>query len=81
MGALSRMTLTLAAPLPAARKAAGFTQVNLSERLVVGQSYVSKIERGEAYVDALMLQDWCALCGVKPGALLDKIGRACPSAT
>lgn len=48
------------------RKASGLTQVQLAERLGVGQSYVSKIERGEAYVDVFFYLDWCAVCGVLP---------------
>lgn len=49
----------LQAGLAELRKAAGLSQVQLSTRLGVGQSYVSKIERGEAYVDVLVFVDWC----------------------
>ena len=55
----------LQAGLAALRKTAGLSQVQLAERLGVGQSHVSKIERGEAYVDVLVFVDWCQACGVK----------------
>jgi transcriptional regulator with XRE-family HTH domain len=54
------------------RKAAGLSPIQLAQRLEVGQSYVSKIERGEAYVDVLVFVDWCIACGVRPGAVLDE---------
>lgn len=47
--------------------------MQLAQRLGVGQSYVSKIERAEIYVDALVFIDWCAACGVSPGQVLDAI--------
>lgn len=56
-----------------ARKAAGLTQVQMAERLGVGQSYVSKIERGESYVDVLTFSDWCAACGLNCGLVLDSL--------
>ncbi len=55
------------------RKAAGLSQVQLAQRLHVGQSYVSKIERGEAYVDVLFFAEWCAACGVRAGQALDGV--------
>ena len=63
----------LQAGLVALRRAAGLSQVQLAERLGVGQSYVSKIERGEAYVDVLVFVDWCQACGVKAGRALDQL--------
>ena len=57
----------------AARKQAGLTQVQMAAHLNVGQSYVSKIERGESYVDVMTYVDWYAACGCKPGALLDAL--------
>lgn len=67
---------TLRAAMVAARKAAGLTQVQMAERLQVGQSFVSKMERGDSYVDVMAFLDWCLACGVLPGALLDPIARA-----
>ena len=57
----------------AARRAAGLTQIQMAELLAVGQSYVSKIERGESYVDILTYVDWCLACGMKPGEALDRL--------
>lgn len=62
----------------AARKAAGLTQVEMAQRLNVGQSFVSKMERGDSYVDVMMLVDWCAACGVLPGVLLDPLVSSPP---
>lgn len=54
------------------RRKAGLTQVQLAQRIGVGQSYVSKVERGEAYVDILLFVDWCVACGAVPGIELDR---------
>lgn len=52
--------------MKAMRIAAGLTQVQMAKKLrVVDQSYISKIERGERYVDMLFFLDWCHACGVK----------------
>lgn len=53
------------------RKGAGLTQVQLAERLSLDQSYVSKIERGERYVDVLLYIDWCLSCKVPPSAAIE----------
>jgi transcriptional regulator with XRE-family HTH domain len=53
------------------RTNAGLTQVQMAEALNVGQSYVSKLERGENFVDVLLYARWCGVCGVKPGKALD----------
>lgn len=52
--------------LKAMRKAAGLTQVSIAEKLELDQSYISKIERGERYIDTLFYLDWCKACGVLP---------------
>lgn len=64
-----------------ARKTAGLTQVQMAEQLGVGQSYVSKIERGESYVDLMTFVDWCAACGLKPGLTLDLLLQTAPDST
>lgn len=56
-----------------ARQKAGLTQVQIAERLGVGQSYVSKVERGENFVDVLLYVRWCAVCDVKAGSTLDRL--------
>lgn len=53
------------------RRGAGLTQVQLAIKLGVGQSYISKIERAEAYVDVLVFVDWCVACGIRPSTALD----------
>lgn len=63
----------LRAGLIALRQRAGLSQVQLAERLGVGQSFVSKIERGEAYVDVLLFVDWCRACEAKVGQTLDTL--------
>ena len=52
------------------RKAAGLTQVELALRLGVGQSFVSKVERGANYVELFLFLDWCQACGVAPDTQL-----------
>ena len=44
------------------RREAGLTQVQLAEKLGKGQSYVSKVERGEQYLDVLEFVEWCEAC-------------------
>jgi transcriptional regulator with XRE-family HTH domain len=63
----------LQSALVAMRKQAALSQVRLAERLELGQSFVSKVERGEAYIELTLYIDWCLACGVKPGAALDAL--------
>jgi transcriptional regulator with XRE-family HTH domain len=56
--------------LRALRMAAGLTQEELALRLGIDQSNLSKIERGERYVDVLFYLDWCRACGTDPGAAM-----------
>jgi transcriptional regulator with XRE-family HTH domain len=49
----------LAEMLRTLRQDAGFTQIELAERLGKPQSYVSKIERGERLIDPVELRWWC----------------------
>jgi transcriptional regulator with XRE-family HTH domain len=55
------------------RVKAKLTQAQMAEVLSVGQSYVSKVERGENFVDVLLFSRWCLACGVKAGRALDKL--------
>lgn len=68
----------LRAALVALRNAAQLTQMQLAQRLEVGQSFVSKIERGDAYVDVMLFVDWCIACGVNPAQALEQIVRETP---
>ena len=64
----------LQAGLAALRRKAGLSQVQLADRLGVGQSFVSKIERGESYVDVMLFVDWCQACEVdSAGQELDRL--------
>jgi len=70
----------LRSALIAMRKQAALSQVQLAKRLGLGQSFVSKIERGEAYIELTLFIDWCQACGMKPGVALDQLLAAQPSA-
>lgn len=63
----------LRAVLKALRVEAGMTQLQLALALDVGQSYISKLERGESFVDVLLFMQWCAVCGVRPGEAMDRL--------
>ena len=56
------------------------TQLQLAEKLEVGQSYISKIERGENFIDVVLYSRWCEICNVQAGAALDQITAALTSA-
>lgn len=55
------------------RKDAGLTQVQLAEKLGRGQSYVSKVERGEQYLDVLEFVEWCEACSTPSDKVIRKI--------
>lgn len=59
--------------LKAVRKSAGLTQVQLAEQLDMEQSNLSKIERGERYVDALLFIDYCKACGAEPAEVIHQL--------
>lgn len=58
--------LALRAEMVALRKKSGLSQFQLAQALGVGQSYVSKVERGDMYVDLSLSIDWCRACGATP---------------
>ncbi|MDN7716249.1 helix-turn-helix domain-containing protein [Burkholderia gladioli] len=66
----------LQAHLRALRKGARLTQVQLAERLSIDQSYLSKIERGERYMDVLLYIDWCRACDTAPDAAITALVEA-----
>ncbi|MEB2504762.1 helix-turn-helix transcriptional regulator [Burkholderia sp. BCCIQ04A] len=55
------------------RREAGLTQVQLAEALGRGQSYVSKVERGEQYLDVLEFIEWCEACATPSEIVIKKI--------
>jgi transcriptional regulator with XRE-family HTH domain len=62
--------------LKALRLTAKLTQAELGVRLKSDQSLVSKIERGERYVDVLFYLDWCRACKLDPEATIADLVRA-----
>jgi hypothetical protein len=48
----------------------------LGVRLKVDQSYVSKVERGERYMDVLFFLDWCRACKQHPEAAITVLVKA-----
>lgn len=52
------------------RVAAELTQTDLAVVLKVDQSFVSKVERGERYMDLLFYLDWCRACDADPGVAI-----------
>ncbi|MES2909532.1 MAG: helix-turn-helix transcriptional regulator [Pseudomonadota bacterium] len=60
-----------------ARKAAGFSQAQLAERLGKPQSYVSKSENGERRLDVIEFLNVCRQLGLDPYVLLREVEAAC----
>ncbi|MFM7007882.1 MAG: helix-turn-helix domain-containing protein [Betaproteobacteria bacterium] len=58
------------------RKSAGLTQVQLAEQLHMEQSNLSKIERGERYLDTLLFIDYCKACGAEPAEVINKLDNS-----
>ena len=67
---------TLQLHLRAIRPNAGLTQSQIATELGIGQSYVSKIERGEAYIDIFLYIKWCQTCQANPSLALDALIRS-----
>lgn len=55
----------LVSHLIAARKAAGYTQEELAQRVGKHQSHISRLERSEREISVLDLVLWCRATGVK----------------
>ncbi|QHI98514.1 helix-turn-helix domain-containing protein [Xylophilus rhododendri] len=70
----------LRALLKSLRLQAKLTQVQMAEALGLGQSYISKLERGENFVDVLLFARWCDACGLQPGKVLHKFLNPPPPA-
>ncbi|WP_044412222.1 helix-turn-helix domain-containing protein [Thiomicrospira microaerophila] len=64
----------ISAELKAMRIEAGLSQVSLSERLERPQSYVSKYENGDRYLDFIEVLAICSVCGTSPSQLIKKLG-------
>jgi transcriptional regulator with XRE-family HTH domain len=55
------------------RRAAAMTQGDIARLLGHSQSYVSKIESGEQYLDVIVFVDWCEALKADPSKLLEHI--------
>lgn len=65
--------VAIQAHLKSLREKAGMTQRDLADALKVDQTYVSKIERGDRYVDLAFYVDWCRACGADPARALREL--------
>lgn len=61
------------------RRDALLSQITLAEKLGRGQSYVSKVERGEQYVDVAHFIEWCEACNFDPVEALRLVLAQIPS--
>ncbi len=59
--------------LVTARKNAGVTQVELSQRLGKPQSYVSKVEQGERRLDVIEFAEYASALGLDPVRVLRQV--------
>ncbi|AIP29891.1 helix-turn-helix family protein [Paraburkholderia xenovorans LB400] len=59
--------------LKSVRVSANLTQIELAQKLSKGQSYVSKLERGEQFVELLEFIEWCEACGIAPQTVIGEI--------
>jgi transcriptional regulator with XRE-family HTH domain len=64
---------TLREELAAARAQAGLTQSEMAKRLGKVQSFVSKVETGERYLDVLDFLSWCEVAQADACALLKQV--------
>ena len=62
--------------LAQARQQAGMTQAELAKRMGKAQSYVSKAETGERYVEVLDFLRWCEMSGADAAHVLERVQAA-----
>jgi transcriptional regulator with XRE-family HTH domain len=65
---------TLFAELREMRNLAGLTQLQLAQKLDKPQSYVSKYENGDRYLDFIEVLAVCDVCNANPSSLFEKLG-------
>lgn len=65
---------TLNAELRSLRKAAGLSQVQLAQKLGKHQSYVSKYEGSERYLNFIEVLEVCRECNASVLHIIDKLG-------
>lgn len=59
--------------LQTVRQEAELTQNELARKLGKTQSYISKVESGERYLDIMEFLDWCSVCNADPYRVLRKL--------
>ena len=70
--------ITLRQELVRARLQAGITQLQLAELLYKAQSFVSKVETGERYLDVLDFVAWCEAVNTPTEDVLGKVRAVAP---
>lgn len=63
------------------REEAGLTQIELAERLNVGQDFISKTERGVRRLDVVELRLYCHGLGVPFTVVTERLDRELPRVT
>jgi len=71
--------IALVAALQKARKDAGLSQAELSDRLRCHQSFVARIESGQRRIDVTELVILCRAVNADPVAILQLVAKATPS--
>lgn len=69
---------TLSIELKEIRIAADLTQLQLAKNLDKPQSYVSKYENGDRYLDFIEVLSVCDACNTSPSNLIEKLGFSFP---
>ncbi len=69
---------TLATELGEIRKSLGLTQSQLAKKLDKPQSYVSKYESGDRYLDFIEVLAVCEACNADPVQLIQKLNVSFP---
>lgn len=63
----------LSSELRAMRKEAGLSQIELAQRLDKPQSFVSKYENNDRYLNFIEVLDVCEACNASPVELIEKL--------
>lgn len=69
------MSGKLAAELRAIRARSGKSAEELSRALGINRHAVGRVERGARDIKVTEFVQWCLVCGVRPGDILDELYR------